>query len=796
MPTSMKASRLITVLVLAGLPAILLWRALFLGEVFAPAHLLKDLAPWRTDWNHVPVPWNVLQWDGMAEFYPWRAFAAQSLRSGYLPLWNPHEFCGTPFLANGQSGIFYPLNALFVILPVSTAFGVSAWLHLSLTGLFTYSFLRRGLNCSRSGALTGGIVWQLSNWQVSWLALPTFLSVSTWIPLALLAVVFTVRKPSAARAGLLGACLGMMLLAGHFQIALYGLLLTTGYALFCILSRKAPVDGGDAAEPALDSRDTTEPALDSGDAPQPRVWRTRIAGAAVLAVAVTLLIGLAQLLPSVELSRMSHRANATVNWDSYQGYLKLAPPAFHLLTLLQPDFFGNPTNGTYWGFTNYAENACYVGILGLLLAVAGMLAWRSNPQSRFFTIAALLALLTAIGTPINALLYFGIPGFSSTGSPARILVLWSFCAAVLAAIGFDRLRSPDPKQAVRAFGAALAVAALLGAAAGAHMAAWFSQNAPPGALAAALGQQANLWRIPAALLLLGFLALGAYARGSISHRAITVVFPALVAVDLLLAGIGYNPTSPVSDVYPVTPAIAFLQQHAREGRVMPVNTRWSIDPMHPPPAVLPPNASTYYGLYDLQGYDSLFPGQYMAFAARLNGDGKTPAPQENGNMVFTRGFGSDTARSAGARYVVALGGLPFVPEGFNQVVTDGPVIVYEDTKALSRVTGPTNEALEWSEDGPSRIRVMTRGGNAIVVRDQWYPGWHASVNGKALTVDAGPDIFRTVKLPADAQKPAQVDLTFAPASVQIGVYSLCAAMAVISAIFASAVVLRRSRYLG
>jgi len=777
----MKASRLITVLVLAGLPAILLWRALFLGEVFAPAHLLKDIAPWRTDWDHVPVPWNPLQWDGIGQFYPWRTFEAQTIRSGYLPLWNPHQFCGTPFLANAQSGVFYPFNALFAILPVSMAFGVSAWLHLSLTGWFTYLFLRRGVGCSRSGALLGSIVWQLSNWQVSWLALPTFLCVSTWIPLALLAVISTVRKPSPARACLLGACLGMMLVAGHFQIAVYGFLLVTAYALYCLINRRT---NADAPENALQS--------------EARVRSSQLAMAAILAIAVTVMIGLAQLLPSVELSRVSHRAQATVNWQTYQDYITLtAPPPFHLLSLLQPDFFGNPTNGTYWGVTNYAENACYVGILGLLLAIAGILAWKALPQSRFFTVAAVLALLIAVGTPINTLLYFGIPGFASTGSPARILVIWSFCAATLAAIGFDRIRSIDPKQAARTLGIALVAILILGAAGLANLTSWVGAHLPPGSLAMILNQDANLWRLPVALIFLGFLLFGAYTQGKASLRIVTVTMSAIIAVDLLMAGIGYNPTSPAADVYPVTPAVAFLQQHAHDGRVMPVNQHWSIDAAHPPKAVLPPNAATDYGLYDIEGYDSLFPKQYMDFASRINGDGKSPAPQENGNMVFTRGYGTDLARSAGARYVVALGGLPAVPEGFNEVVTDGPVMVYEDSKALPRVSGEANTALTWTENGPSRLSVQTNGGeNEVTVRDQWYPGWQASIDGQPLAVSAGPDIFRTVKLPPGSQKPARVELTFAPASVQIGVYSLCAAMSLISGILTAAFALRRSRNLG
>ena len=173
-------------LVLLLFPTLLLWRVVFAGDVFLPADLLRDIAPWRAATPSQMVPWNPLMWDGMGEFYPWRLFAAESLRAGWIPLWNPHQFCGTPFVANSQSAVFYPLNLLFCVMPVARAFGVSVWLHLALTGLFLYGFLRSGaFGLSPPAALVGAVAWQMSAWQVSWLALPTFLCVSCWLPLAL-----------------------------------------------------------------------------------------------------------------------------------------------------------------------------------------------------------------------------------------------------------------------------------------------------------------------------------------------------------------------------------------------------------------------------------------------------------------------------------------------------------------------------------------------------------------------------------------------------------------------------------
>ncbi|HXV44479.1 MAG TPA: hypothetical protein VEC96_15550, partial [Anaerolineae bacterium] len=48
--------------------------------------------------------------DTFLYFYPYKAYAAEALRQGRLPLWNPHLFMGAPLLANSQVGLFYPLN--------------------------------------------------------------------------------------------------------------------------------------------------------------------------------------------------------------------------------------------------------------------------------------------------------------------------------------------------------------------------------------------------------------------------------------------------------------------------------------------------------------------------------------------------------------------------------------------------------------------------------------------------------------------------------------------------------------
>src|SRR5215211_3189090 len=55
-------------------------------------------------------------------FQPLRWYTASELQAGRLPLWNPYNASGEPWLANPQTGVFYPPAWLFVALPFATAY--------------------------------------------------------------------------------------------------------------------------------------------------------------------------------------------------------------------------------------------------------------------------------------------------------------------------------------------------------------------------------------------------------------------------------------------------------------------------------------------------------------------------------------------------------------------------------------------------------------------------------------------------------------------------------------------------
>src|SRR5712692_2215373 len=76
-------------------------------------------------------------------FQPLRWFTAEELRHGRLPLWNAYNASGEPWLANPQTGVFYPPAWLFIALPFATAYTLFLCLHLMLAGWGAFLLFNR-----------------------------------------------------------------------------------------------------------------------------------------------------------------------------------------------------------------------------------------------------------------------------------------------------------------------------------------------------------------------------------------------------------------------------------------------------------------------------------------------------------------------------------------------------------------------------------------------------------------------------------------------------------------------------
>ena len=101
------------------------------------------------------------QYDVKCLYGPFRAFGYGEIAKGHLPLWDPHIYSGSPFLASYQSALYYPLNLPYLFLPLSDALNIEIVLHVYLMGALMYAWSRnRGL--SAIAALFVAMVVQFS----------------------------------------------------------------------------------------------------------------------------------------------------------------------------------------------------------------------------------------------------------------------------------------------------------------------------------------------------------------------------------------------------------------------------------------------------------------------------------------------------------------------------------------------------------------------------------------------------------------------------------------------------------
>jgi hypothetical protein len=344
-------------------------------------------------------------------FYPYKAYAAEMIRQGALPLWNPYVFMGAPFLANIQAATLYPLNLPLYWLPVPKMVSYSIVLHVFLGGLFMYLLSRRVLGLSPWGAVVAATTFALGGFLGAQVEHINQLSVLIWLPL-----LFWLYYLSYTTRGLLyplltGLVIGVQLLGGHAQASYISLFALGCYAFYLSLGQRS---------------DSTSLSWRSRDSARKLLW-----GLGLFVVVALIGGGLAavQLLPTYELSGLSMRGGGL----SYREAVSFSLPPGTLALSLLPSFKDSP----------FSEYVAYVGIIPLLLASLGI--WRKGrkQQAPFFIALSILGVFLALGAynPLYFVLYRLVPGFNLFRAPARWLYLYALGVAVLAGLGVEELVS-------------------------------------------------------------------------------------------------------------------------------------------------------------------------------------------------------------------------------------------------------------------------------------------------------------------------------------------------------------------
>jgi hypothetical protein len=724
-------------------PLLLLWRPLFAGESF-----------------HWGTP--------LLQFVPWQRMAAEMWRSGHLPLWNPLVGCGAPLAANYQTAAFYPLNVLYLLLKAEVALTWTTVLHLMLAGWGMYRW-GRAVGLGRFAALIGALALEGSGFLVARAALfPSMAFTFPWIAVWLWRGEVLVQRRRLSDSLWLGLALGLGLLAGHAQTAFYGGVLLAAYILFRMVQ---------AAR-----RET-------------RGWRLLLGHWSLVVVSLFIGVMLAaiQLLPTAELMLQSQRSGG-VDYDLAMTN-SLWP--WRLITFLAPDFFGNPGLGDYWGYGTYWEDAGYVGLLPLLLAI-GAVARRNRGaegvgrQKWFWTICAVVALVLALGTntPIFPFLFRYVPTFDLFQSPARWSAVTTTSLAALASLAAQRWPAGRFRQRRGAlgvvFGGALIIAGLA--------APYLVPDERVGTFSVAT------LRLGVLLIVMGGLILS--WREKIWWRVAAVAF---VVLDLLLFGWPLVPAVDRSLYRGSTETAAFLAQ-AGATRVY-----WPADPTNrrtdtaeyrvkfdylrfrdfrPHDAdywwgmreSLIPNTGMLDGVPSANNFDPLLVGRYVGFLRAVMGSPSLLRVMGVTHVMSDQPWpGAESIHTTGAtlyRLPDALGRAWVVPSA-RQVSPDEMLTVLADPgfDSAAEVLLETPVTIPQSpipnlqslalQDTPNRvtIRAALDAPGYLVLADTWYPGWRAMVDGEPAELLRANYAFRAVRLEAGEHS---VEMVYHPTSVFVG----------------------------
>ncbi len=350
-------------------------------------------------WSAYPQFWgpikNAAMPDVVGQLYPWKYFTIQTLKQKELPLWNPNSFAGNPHLGNFQSAVLSPFNCLFLIFSFPDAWAMLILFQPLIAGLSMYLFMKTS-RVSNVGSLISSVAFMFCGFMTVWMAYGTLSMAIAFLPLSLFAIERTFKKSTIFSIILLPVTIIFTFFSGHFQTSMYFLVL-----IFCFFLLKSIV--------------------------AKNIKATIYVGSGLI---VGVLVSLFQIIPTIIFYANSVRSEIFIT----QGGI----PIQYLITTLSPDFYGNPVTRNDW-FGYYAEFASFVGIIPLFLASFSF--FNKKKQIIFFMASGLIALLLSIHTPLQGLLgSLQIPVFS-TSNPNRIIVLFSFCFALLSGYGFDVLQT-------------------------------------------------------------------------------------------------------------------------------------------------------------------------------------------------------------------------------------------------------------------------------------------------------------------------------------------------------------------
>lgn len=691
---------------------------------------------WRLMTPNAADQLSMVEGDFSGQFVAFAGYQAERLGAGEVPLWNPYNLGGHPFLADTQSAVFYPprLLSIAALNPgggttparVFDALQREMVAHMLLGALLMYAFVRRltaGEMYSGVGGLVSAIIFAFGGYMTGYPQLQlAIMEAAVWLPLALLGILEATRASVRLRGqvgwfGLAGVALGLSLLAGHPQTTLFVLYLMLAYLVWRVYSEQRP-------------------------------WQVLVLGMAIF-VLVGGGLSAVQVVPGWEYQALTTRGG--MNFDAKgNGF-----PFYDVMQVIFPGLFSQ------W-------SPLYFGVVGLMLVIYA--AWRLR-RAEFFWFGVLgfaLALSFGRGTIVYDLVYNFAPGFSLFRGQERAAYMVAVATAILAGLGAgDALRDTMTEAMPRRFSVIFAsiAAGTFSLAVGVFVD-WLSAPAE-----AQARFQVATFGVLMTLISAGLLINLANWRHPLWLRLRVLALVGLLVFELFTVG----RLNPNVEAMPTAQRMAMplLVETIRED----TNGLFRS-------SGIPQNYGTLYGVQDAGGISPLRlasvdrllnlpsqPRMWEALAVRyvLTEDRQLPVPSEvvaqEGKLrlhrlTTTRPFVRLVYRAwiepddAKARGILSE---PAFESGTTVILAQDPGAQFTASNGSAEVTA----------FAPEQITIRTSSPQAAILQVSLvnYPGWQAEIDGQAVPLLRADIALMAVVVPAGDHT---VQFTFAPRSYQIG----------------------------
>ncbi len=662
---------------------------------------------------------------------PWLQFQAGEWHHYKFPIWDPSGWMGQPLIGQAQPGAAYPPNWLLFLAPLKNGWireGALHW-YFVLTRYFAalacYA-LARSLGRSRAASVLAGCIYALGGYVGNTVA-PQMVNGAITTPLVFLYLFRAERgERPLANSLLSGFFLGFGWLAGHHQMNLFVSLAAAGLWIW------------------LGYRDQKMLRL----------------GACSLAIAVA--ASAFQTIPMAEYGRRSVRwvgAESPVHLDEvvpYSVHQQYSLKPISVLGIFIPNI--------------ETQSTPYIGVAAFGLGLLGaMLAWRER-QVRWLAAIGLGGLLFSLGpnNVFHGIFYSLVPLVEKARVPGAATLLFALGIAPLAAYGMDLIPRPENfLWSKRAGWILLIFAAIVSAASLMFFAAKISLMTDDRMMIPAI----------AAVLAAGILA--GWRGGGLSFRAGSVCAVALALFEIgnVTDYVLYNRMVPAQNPY-----VHRLAEHG--DLVAYIRNRGEAARIEYDSQEIPYNIGDWYGIETLTDYTAsvtenlmqmdLYSPRAKDFFGVRYALAKSP-PRPGLREVFTGRSGLKVFENASAlprawsvHQSISLPGPKQISAAmgeanFNPIQT---VLLEDAAPALGSCRGADEEVqMPIHQPNYVRINVSLKCRGMVILTDTWFPGWHATVDGKPAQIH---EVYGGVRgVVADGGE-HMIEMRYRPMSVIVG----------------------------